>query len=151
MKNFNMSSITSYSVICVMVLCSMQNTIALSYEASHEYLKKTVVLIKEHQTPLLIASASAVAASIIAYGIYLDGLINNKDSLWHWSIHHIKDGIIDQASLTEYIQEHYPELELLHPLTAIFATAHAAQAEIELCLTLQAYLPALRLFVLTGC
>ena len=59
-------------------------------------------------------------------------------------MHHIKDGIIDQDTLIGHVEDRYPHLKALHPLTAIFATAHAAQMEIDICLTLRGILKSLK-------
>jgi len=128
-----------------MVLFSLSFTaFATPYQEAQDFLANAFDSMQEHQTTLFIAGASAATAAYIAYAIYLDGAINDRNSLWHWAIHHIKDGIIDQDTLIRYVEDRYPDLKTLHPLTAIFATAHAAQMEIDICLTLRSVLKNLK-------
>jgi hypothetical protein len=132
MKFFN------YHVIALLSIFFTQ--CATPYQVGQEWLNKGLTVVRENHAPLVCAAISAATATYIGYAMYLDGLVNNKDSLWHWSIHAIKDGIINQDILISHVEERYPELKSLHPLTAIFATAHEAQVEIDLCLGLRSIL-----------
>lgn len=100
--------------------------------------------IKERQTPILAAATCSTTAAYIGYAIYLDTVINNKDCLWHWTLHHLKDGIIDHETIMGYIEDRYPDFNTLHPLTAIFAASHEAQKEIDICLSLRGALKNLK-------
>ena len=128
-----------------MALLSLSfTTCATQYKAAQDFFATALGSIQEHQTPLFMGAACATTATYFGYAIYLDGAINNRDGLWHWTMHHIKDGIIDQDTLMMHIEERHPDLKALHPLTAIFATAHAAQMEIDMCLTLRSVLKNLK-------
>ena len=70
----------------------------IPYKSAQDFLKKSLNTVQQYQTLIVIASISAVTAAYIGYAIYLDGIVNDKNSLWHWSMHHIKDGIIDQEA-----------------------------------------------------
>ncbi len=113
---------------------------ATPYAHAQDFIVKALETAQKQQTPLVITAACAVTAGYLVHAMYLDGMINDHNSLWHWSMHHIKDGIIDPDALVELAENRYPELKTLHPLTAFFATAHAAQIEIDRCLTLRGVL-----------
>ncbi len=117
---------------------------ATPYESAQNLLKSTLETLQKHQNSFLVAGFSTAVAAYLGYAIYLDGAINDTNSLWHWSMHHIHHGIIDRSSLLEHIEQRYPDLKAVHSLAAILATIFAAQREIDSCLTMRSILKNLK-------
>ncbi|MBY0109826.1 MAG: hypothetical protein K2X90_01820 [Candidatus Babeliaceae bacterium] len=128
--------------IALFSLHSFSHTTSL--DSAQIFLKNALEILPKYQNSLAISGFSMAVAGYLGYAIYLDGVINDTNSLWHWSLHHIHDGAIDKNILFEHIAQRYPDFKTLHPLAAIWATTFATQTEIETCLSLRGILKSLK-------